>query len=266
MKDVMKRVQGFLTFQTPLDINFIRSQFAAVHSQYQRQIPEWAYGSTKEKLIAAYWYTYVLSHFALIIGVPVLILGPIISGLNSHYLFIVLIVLSFTFLVLLVGNYWPFFRSQFLPKLEAVVSDYNGEHQRGIIREFRQEQERITAHFQEQSLMQQEGAKKCRQAQLSNLALTLVYYVLSKAAGIDEMHCDDHTTNLLLKLYGVDRGSLKTNLELIVGSSSKRQNLGERKCTEIRNRFDEAVNFLEEMNYSKGIVILKDLEVRIFNI
>ena len=32
-----------------------------------------------------------------------------------------------------------------------------------------------------------------------------------------------------LKLYGVDRGSLKANLELILGSSCKRTNLTDRK-------------------------------------
>lgn len=110
---------------------------------------------------------------------------------------------------------------------------------------------------------QQEAIKKCRQAQLSNFALTLIYYAFAKSAGNSFVESNDHTANLLLKLYGVDRGSLRTNLELIAGSSSKRKNLGERKCTEIRNRFEEARSFFKEMDFQKGTSLLLDLEIKI---
>ncbi|MEJ0105480.1 MAG: hypothetical protein WDO19_24260 [Bacteroidota bacterium] len=47
-----------------------------------------------------------------------------------------------------------------------------------------------------------------------------------------------------MKLYGVDRGSVKANLEMIMGNPARRKNLTDRRRTEIRNRFAEATNFL----------------------
>ncbi len=55
---------------------------------------------------------------------------------------------------------------------------------------------------------------------------------------MNAMQPNDQYAGILTKLYGVDRGSLKTNLELILGSSGKRNNLTDRKLTEIRNRFE----------------------------
>jgi hypothetical protein len=60
-----------------------------------------------------------------------------------------------------------------------------------------------------------------------------------------------------MKLYGVDKGSLKKNLELIFG---KRKKLPPRKHTEIQNRFSEAYTFFEKLDFPKGIQLLKELE------
>jgi len=133
------------------------------------------------------------------------------------------------------------------------------EQQKAVQNRFQQQ----IALEKEKTGLQHEVIKKCRQAQLSNFALTLVYYALSKAAGNNTVESTDHTANLLLKLYGVDRGSLRTNLDLITGTGSKRKNLGERKCTEIRNRFDEARDFLIEMGVPTGESLLSDLELKI---
>lgn len=69
--------------------------------------------------------------------------------------------------------------------------------------------------------------------------------------------CNDQSANLLMKLYGVDPGSLKKNLELIYG---KKKYLLPRKQTEISNRFDEAIVFLEEIGFPKGGSILSELK------
>jgi hypothetical protein len=45
-------------------------------------------------------------------------------------------------------------------------------------------------------------------------------------------------------------------------SGSKRKNLGERKYTEIRNRFEEAISFFNEMDFSRGVLLLKELELK----
>jgi len=131
--------------------------------------------------------------------------------------------------------------------------------------------ERIQRRFQDQiseqktfQNQQQEELRKSRQAQMSNLALTLIYYALAKGAGINNAAGNDRVAQLLQKLYGVDRGSLRNNLDLIAGTGSKRKNLGERKLTEIRNRFEEAINFLKEMDYPQGIKTLKELEIKLF--
>jgi hypothetical protein len=83
--------------------------------------------------------------------------------------------------------------------------------------------------------------EKCRQAQLSNFALALVFYVFDKTAGMNSLQCNDQSAELLMKLLGVDPGSIKKNLAIIY---SKKDKLSDRKLTEIQNRFIEAYHFL----------------------
>jgi hypothetical protein len=63
----------------------------------------------------------------------------------------------------------------------------------------------------------------------------------------------------MMRLYGIDKGSIKKNLELIIG---KRKNLPIRKMTEIHNRFTKAYQFFEELQFPKGIHMLQNLEMR----
>ncbi len=74
---------------------------------------------------------------------------------------------------------------------------------------------------------------------------------------MNSLQCIDHHAALLTKLFGVDQGSLKKNLELILG---KKKNLSERKLTEIRNQFEEAKTFFEEIQFKEGLRVLNDLE------
>jgi len=59
-------------------------------------------------------------------------------------------------------------------------------------------------------------------------------------------------------------GSIKKNLELLV-ISNKRKNLTERKRTELKNRFNEAYLFLEELGFKQGLLKLKELEMNFFD-
>ena len=52
---------------------------------------------------------------------------------------------------------------------------------------------------------------------------------------------------------------MKKNLEIILG---KKRQLPPRKHTEIHNRFDEACAFFEDLQFTKGIQILRDLEAK----
>lgn len=132
---------------------------------------------------------------------------------------------------MLLFHYWPNFYSDFLPKLETIKETYERK--------------------------QHEQLEKCKRAQLSNPALVLIYYVFDKVSGMNSLQCKDQYAGLLTKLYGVDPGSLKKNLELIFG---KKKNLSERKLTEIQNRFQEAQDFFEEMEFKEGLRILNELE------
>jgi hypothetical protein len=131
-------------------------------------------------------------------------------------------VLSYS--VLYLFHYRPYFSSIFLPRLQTAKEIYEGK--------------------------QREQLEKCRQAQLSNFALALVFYVFDKTTGMNRLQCNDQSAELMMKLYGIDKGSIKKSLELIIG---KRKNLPTRKMTEIQNRFTEAYQFFEELQFRKGI-------------
>ena len=317
MKDTVKMIQTYLTFDAPLEIESIRTTFALTQDQQQKIIPSWGTDSTRQKLISIYWFRHVLYHFGVILGVSFVFTFLITRRFDSSAGVQLLIGSFFGFITLLFFHYLPNFTSDYLPKVDAVRSAHESRQQREIIMQLREQlsakqeqiawqqqlfqnqlheqsvmqqrafqvelqqeladqeariskqQERTQRRFQEQVTgqkalleQQQEELKKCRQAQLSNFALTLVYFAWVKGLGI-WVDGSDHTAQLLQKLYGVDRGSLRNNLDLIAGSSSKRKNLGERKLTEMRIRFDEATIFFKEMGYTKGITILKELEIKI---
>jgi hypothetical protein len=67
-----------------------------------------------------------------------------------------------------------------------------------------------------------------------------------------------------MKLYGVNPGSMKKNLELILGTG-KRKNMTDRKNTEIRNRFSETYDYLDQLEFAEGIEKLKELEAKFFS-
>jgi hypothetical protein len=377
MKITMHQVKSFIKFDFPIDKNYISTQFASTHLSMQSEFPESSTEVSRQKLISAYWFNQVAGHFAFIVGISVLLSVLLFRRLAYAQPGPVLIAALVSFPILLLFHYWPSFSSQFLPKLEMIISGYKHEKQEKIIQQLKQElknqqekarieQEQIIMQFrdqlsiqqdqaenqrqqfqiqlqekvtdqqekarieQEQIIMQfsdqltiqqdqaenqrqqfqiqlqekvteqqahllkqqetiqyrfqykianqkeqidqqQDSIKKCHQAQLSNFALTAIYYAFAKAAGHTSIKCSDSTASLLLKLYGVDKGSLRSNLKLICATENKRKNLaerkqtesinlGERKQTELRNRFEEAVNFFNKMGFSKGATIVTDLE------
>ena len=297
MKEIVNRMQTYLAFDDPLEIGRIQATFALTHNQQQKIIPGWGTDSTRQKLISFYWHKDVLRHFAAMLALGTTITLFFRPDVDGSSILVILVVAVFTFLVMLFFHYLPNYTANFLPKLDAISTLYESEQQWAIIKQLKEElvaqqevfqvdlqqkladqearlskqHEKTQKRFQNQISrqktfmeQQQEEIKKCRQVQLSNLALTLVYYALAKGAGINSAAGNDRVAQLLQKLYGVDRGSLRNNLDLVAGSGSKRKNLGERKLTEIQNRFEEAINFLEEIDYPQGIKALKELEIRLF--
>ncbi len=241
MKDLVKSAKSFMTFDYPLQTAHISAQFAGTHLKLQLENPGWSTNATRQKLISSYWFTYVAGHYSALFGLAILSV-PFLSGnftASNFYLFSILFAAFVSYPILYLFHYRPYFSSIFLPGLETAKETY--EHK------------------------QTEHLEKCRQVQLSNLALVLIFYVFDKTSGINSLQCNDQYSAQMTKLYGVDRGSLKSNLELIIGITGKRKNLTDRKRTEITNRFGEAYLFLEEIKFDAGAEELKKLETKLFN-
>lgn len=235
MKDFVSTAKTFLLFDSPLQTGFISEQFDQLHSISNSQHPRWSTNATRLQLIHRYWYKYAAFHFMGIFGLATLIVLCVNQPIYQPAQFLGIIsagVLAYGILYLF--HYRPWYSSVFLPKLETIKEAYDRK--------------------------QQEHLEKCRKAQLSNFALTLVFYALDKTANLNSLQCNDRTANTLAKLYGVDPGSLKKNLTLIFG---KTQALTGRKSTEIRNHFNECFSFLEEINCEEGIKVLKKLEQKL---
>ncbi len=238
MKDLMSKVEPFITFDLPVNAEFIRAKFTSTHSNNQKDIVDWSTNATKQKVIAAYWTKDVLAHFAVLFGLPALLIFLIPAYFNFAFLPAVFVAALVTFPVMLLFHYLPGFHNRFLPHLETIKETFEKS--------------------------QFEQVEKCRQAQLSNFSLALFFYVVSKLNSLKPLQCNDQSSELLKKLYGVDAGSLKKNLEMIL-IPVKRKNLTERKITELRNRFDETFKFMEEMEFAAGIEVLKKLEQQFFS-
>ena len=239
MKDIVKQAKCLLIADFPLQAAYITAQFASTQQRYQSETPEWSTNATRQKLISEYWLAYVPAHFSLIVGLPFLIVFVAQTMLQSEFYVLSILIASLpSYAILYVFLYRPSFSAVFLPRLETVKEAYE-----------RKQEERL---------------QKYRQAQLSNFALTLFFYVMVLTNDLDSIKCDDNSANLLTKLFGVVLSSLKKNLKLIM-TTSKRKNLSERKITEIRNRFNETYSFLEELDCVKGIKKLKELEAKFFN-
>ena len=234
MKEMMRRLSTFVAFDNPSDKNYISAKFASVHHLNQEETPQWSTNASRQKLISAYWFTHVASHFAFVFGLSMLLTDLFLGKFGLVRPVGMLVVGLITFPVLLLFCYWPNFGNYFLPSLETIKDSYECK--------------------------QLEHQEKCRKTQLSNLALALIFYVFDKTSRMNALQSSDQYAGLLVKLYGVDKGSLKANLELIIGHSNQRKNWTERRRTEIENRFAEAYQFFEELDFVLGIKILKDLE------
>lgn len=241
MKDLMKRWMSFMTFELPIEASYINAKFVDTQLRLQLEVPDWSTTGTRQKLVSLYWTTIVIGHFSIIVGAPTVILFLITGGYYHPGLFLanLFVACPIVYLALYLFQYRPEFTSTYLPRLETIKEAYEKK--------------------------QTEQLEKCRQAQLSNFSLALFFYVFTKTNSLKPLSCDDHSANLLRKLYGVDSGSMKKNLELILGTS-KRQYMSDRKMTEIRNRFAETYDYLEALEFSTGIERLKELEANFFRV
>lgn len=237
MKNIVTSAKGLILFDLPLQTTAISNRFGYIQSTLNIQSPGWSLNGTQQKLIYYYWFNYVVWHFAIVFGIPALILFLINIFSNPAVQLVGIFsagILSFAILYLF--HYRPMFSSEFLPRLETIKEAFESK--------------------------QLEQVDKCRKAQLSNFALTLIFYALDKSAKLNALQCNDRFAQLLGKLYGVDAGSLKKNMALIVGTG---KTLAGRKATESQNQFEEAYAFLEEINCTQGIAALKKVESKLLH-
>mgnify|MGYP006983102217 FL=1 len=122
MKEILCRVKSFITFDFPLDSQYIGEHFLATHDHYKNNIPHWSLVATRRKVISDYWFRHVLAHFGALYGLATLFV--LLATYNFHYTFLVSVfVIGFvSFCVLFVTHYWLFYYSDFLPKLDTVIA------------------------------------------------------------------------------------------------------------------------------------------------
>lgn len=225
MKDLMLKVFSLLLF----DCNVV---IIPAHCKEHNN------HSTRWILISRYWFRKVPLHFSAIFLVALVSLTLFVQS-DLFHLTAITISSLIAFPILLVSFYTPQFTAIFLPELYKV------------------QQKQLEQHSTE--------LEKCRKTQLPNPTLVLIWYVLDKTSGINAVkHFDDYT-GLLNQLYGVDQRSIKSSMELFFGSSHKRNQLKGRARTELENRFAEAYQFFEALNFKKAVPVLKELETKCFS-
>lgn len=236
MKEMTRRVVPLLTFDLPLKYEQIEKLFIRVqHLELQRHTG-WSAQATLKKVASQYWYHFVLLHFTSLFGLSCLVCA-LIAALRGDALIPLTtypVVGLISFLILLFTHYKPFYHIDFLPRLESIASAYEGR--------------------------QLSQLEKCKQAQYSNLTLMLIFHVWDKTSEINSILSLDQLSRLLTKVYGVDNGSIKKNLELLF---HKPATLTPRKRKEIEKGFEEAYSFFEKLHYERGTNLLKSLEMKI---
>ena len=118
MNNLMKKANSFIIFDLPLERAHISGQFAGFLKKSQIHSPEWSATATRQKLIAEYWYTYVIGHFAVLFELPLLVI-ILVSGSFTQllqYLLGFFISGLISFLVLYLVIYRHYFTSFYLPR------------------------------------------------------------------------------------------------------------------------------------------------------
>lgn len=240
MKDIVTKIQFVLTFERPMQLDFIRERFTFLQQQHENESPGWSTGATRITLISQYWLNYAMYHCIMVLLIAFSVCLIIKGGFQSAYLIGMLIAGFLSFFILCIFFYLPGFITTFLPRLETAKAVY--------------EQGQV------------ELIQKCRKEQYSNLALCLIFYVFDQTNRLNSLQPNDQSAKRLTKLFGIDHGSIKSNLELLLRGAHSRKNLTDRKRTEIQNRFAEAADFFTALNFSEGLKTLEEMEASFFEV
>ncbi|MGX5820664.1 hypothetical protein ACWKWU_20890 [Chitinophaga lutea] len=229
-----RRLKSFILFEQPFIYEYLAIHLRRTHEQHKERFDSWPIAATRRKLINDFWF-WVLYHYAALVAVCGMVFLGVLATFNLSYLLLVLVVGILLYLPLYVLLYRPAFTSDFLPKLETVIAEFEGN--------------------------QRIWAEKCKQEQLSTRGLVLLYYILDKCAEINYLTPSDKSASLLLKIFGVSQKGLKNELDLLF-KKEKRTKIEKRKQTEIAKSFEEVYAILEEMQFPRGVQMLKEMEIR----
>jgi len=235
MSKILCRVKSFITFDFPLDSQYIGQQFSTTHDHCKASSPYWCLAASRRKVISDYWFRHVLAHFGVLYGLAVLFVLTV--NQNFHYTFFVsaFAIGVISFCVLFITHYWLFYYSDFLPKLDTVIAKH------------------------EQEGRKEEKIEKCRRTQFSIPTLTIILYVFSKDCNFPFPACNDQSAELLNHLYGSDKDKLKENLRRIYKLSS----LSAKERAEFQKGINNARSFFESLGYQEAALILDKFEIKL---
>lgn len=237
MKQILTRLQSFATFDRPLANSHIHQTFVAIHENYRNYIQGWSLKATRKKVIADYWYKHVLTHFSALYLAAVFIDLPFIINFNQFLLPGMFLAGLLNLPILTFCIYGQFFYFDFLPKLDTIIENYEGK--------------------------QLQHLKKCQQAQMSNLAVVVVYYSLANAGGLSIWGTNRQYGERLMHLFGKDPDDMSKALKLITCKTAK---LTHHKQTEIGKSLEEARSFFEAIEFPQGIKVVDQLDLKLMTL
>jgi len=234
MKQILTRLQSFVTFELPLRNSHIQQTFIATHENYRREHQGWSLKATRKKVIADYWNKHVLTHFSALYLAAVLINLPFSTIFNQFVLPGVFMAGLISLPILTFCIYGQFFYFDFLPKLDTVMENYGGN--------------------------QLQHLKKCQQAQMSNFAVVVIYYALANASGQSISGTNRQYGERLMRLFGKDPDDMSKALKMITCKTPK---LSPHKQTEIGKSLEEARSFFEAIEFPQGIKVVDQLDLKL---
>jgi hypothetical protein len=230
----LRSMVSFLTREHTLDINTIRSLFIAEHEKYLKLNFVWNLKATRGLIIANYWLRDVLLHFGTFMAVAVLFTLPHYNSWLSLPASILISGLPALF-TLTAFIYLPSFIWKFLPNLEVVTCEL----------------EKLAAKAEETT--------KSKRTQFQAPTLIIIYYVNSKISNMPLLPANDHSAELLNKLYGSDKDKLKQNLSRLYKLSS----LSAKERAEMLKGIEKARSFFQSLGFNEDPKPLQELELKL---
>jgi len=114
MKDFVKKFESFITFDLLLETANITAQFADTQQKLEAETPGWSTAATRQKLISSYWFTNVIGHFSVILGITATVIFLSTASFEKRYLLSIIMAGLLSFTVMYFFLYRPSFGSVYL--------------------------------------------------------------------------------------------------------------------------------------------------------